>query len=290
MFKNLVIYLKDIKLSHTIFAMPFALAGGLLSGLPMPSMLQWIKVIAAMVFARSFAMGANRLVDAKFDLDNPRTSGRAIPSGALPRESSRKMIITFAVLFIVVSFLLNYTAGILSPLVLAILWSYSYAKRFTWGCHFYLGFCLGLSPVAVNVALGAIPSLGILLLAAGIMFWVGGFDLLYSLQDIAFDKNNRLYSFPSRFGVKMTLLVSRMSFVVSMILLLVSGTMLGLSGIFRIGWCIIGALLFYEHWLIRDVDDYGHSPGISKAFFNTNAAVSIIFIVAVVADLIKFWG
>ena len=289
MLNNLKVYLKDIKLSHSVFALPFAIAGGLLSGLPMPTWLQWVKIIAAMVFARSFAMGANRLIDAKYDQDNPRTAGRAIPSGALTEASSRQVILAFAGLFIGVSFLLNYTAGILSPIVLAILWGYSYAKRFTWGCHYYLGFCLGLSPIAVNVALGTTPSLGILLLAAGILFWVGGFDLLYSLQDLAFDKHTHLYSFPARFGVKKTLLVSRISFVLSMMLLLVSGTMLGLSGVFRAGWCIIGALLFYEHWLIRDVDDAGHSAGISKAFFNTNAAVSIIFIVSVIADLIKLW-
>jgi 4-hydroxybenzoate polyprenyltransferase len=277
-------FVADIKISHSVFALPFAAAGVLLAPLKAPSLLQCFYILLAMVSGRSSAMGANRYLDAVYDLKNVRTAHRAIPSGRLAPKEALSWTLGFGAIFVGVAFLLNWQTGVLSPLLLLVLYLYSYFKRFSWGSHFYLGFCLGLSPIAAHVALGAFPSAGILWLGAGILFWVAGFDLLYSLQDLGFDRSEGLFSFPVRFGVKATVIVSQICFFLSILIFLYSGTILGLSVIFRLGVAIMAAILIFEHWLIRDLDELGHSPGMGKAFFNANAAVSLVFIVSVVLD------
>ncbi len=281
-------FLADIKISHSVFALPFAATGLLLSPLKVPSLMQCLYILLAMVAGRSSAMGANRYLDAVYDSKNKRTANRAIPSGRLKSKDALKITLGFGAIFVCVSFLLSSQTGFLSPLLLLVLYSYSSFKRFTWASHFYLGFCLGLSPIAVNVALGVVPSLGIILLGLGILFWVAGFDLLYSLQDLSFDREEGLYSFPVRFGVNPTVWTSRVCFLAALIIFLYSGTLLGLSVIFRLGVALMAAILVYEHWLIRDLDDLGRSPGMGKAFFNANAAVSVVFIVSVILDLWKY--
>lgn len=283
-------FLSDIKLSHSVFALPFAIAGVLLCGASTPSIWRWICIIAAMVFARSFAMGANRYVDQIYDAKNPRTQQRALPAGKLKPDRALSFTLIFGLLFIGVSFGLNLNAGICSPIILGLLWSYSYCKRLSWICHYYLGFCLGLAPVAAAVALGVDPSQGIILLGIAIMLWVGGFDVLYATQDISFDRNEGLHSIPAKYGVKVSVLVSRVSFALAVFLFLIAGTMLGLSVIFRFGWFLIGLILFYEHWLIRDISAEGKTNGMEPAFFNSNAAVSLIFLAAVILDRWVYGG
>ncbi len=278
-------FLADIKISHSVFALPFAAAGVLLAPLKVPSLMQCLYIFLAMVSGRSSAMGANRYLDAVYDSKNKRTANRAIPSGRLKSKDALILTLGFGAFFVAVSFLLSPQTGLLSPLLLLVLYFYSFFKRFTWASHFYLGFCLGLSPIAANIALGVTPSLGIILLGLGILFWVAGFDLLYSLQDLSFDREERLYSFPVRFGVSPTVWTSRICFFAAMVIFLYSGTLLGLSVIFRLGVALMTAILVYEHWLIRDLDELGRSPGMGKAFFNANAAVSVVFIVSVILDL-----
>lgn len=281
-------FLADIKISHSVFALPFAAAGLLLAPVTFPNGMQCLYILLAMVSGRSSAMGANRYLDAVYDRKNKRTANRAIPSGRLKSKDALKLTLGFGVLFVGVSFLLSRQTGLLSPFLLLVLYAYSFFKRFTWASHFYLGFCLGLSPIAVSVALGVTPSLGILLLGLGILFWVAGFDLLYSLQDLSFDRAEGLYSFPARFGVRPTVWVSRVCFLAAVLIFLYSGTLLGLSVIFRLGVALMAAILVFEHWLIRDLDELGRSPGMGKAFFNANAAVSIVFILSVILDLWKY--
>jgi len=283
-------FLRDIKISHSVFALPFAIAGILLCDVSRPSIRQWLLILLAMVAARSFAMGANRFLDGRIDARNPRTQSRAIPAGHLKPRQTLIYTLGFGFCFVIIAFLLSPSAGKFSLGLLAILWSYSYCKRFSFLSHYFLGICLGLVPVAVCIALGTMPSLGIIGLGMAIMFWVGGFDILYAMQDVVFDKREGLYSLPSKFGIRVSLTISRISFVISLILFLVSGTMLGLSVIYRLGWFLILVILTYEHWLVRDISSDGQTKGMNLAFFNANAAVSLIFLAAVILDRLVYGG
>src|ERR1700731_4497011 len=207
------IVLEMIKFEHSVFALPFALTGALLGarathrGWPTLSQLAW--VVVAMVAARSAAMTVNRIVDLRYDRENPRTKQRALATGALSLQFAWFFTLAAAVLFFVAAWQLNSLALKLAPLAIAILFFYSFTKRFTNWSHIFLGFALGISPAAAWIAVTGGLDWRIVILCAAVTFWVGGFDVLYACQDVDYDRGAGLYSIPKKFGIANALLIAR---------------------------------------------------------------------------------
>ncbi|MEA2102350.1 MAG: UbiA-like polyprenyltransferase [Thermodesulfobacteriota bacterium] len=277
---GLTTYLKMIKFSHTIFALPFALASVVLAYKYTtidPADIFWI--ITAMIGARSAAMGFNRLADAAIDKKNPRTAAREIPSGTMTGRDAVIFILVSAIIFV-------FSAGMLSMLclwlclpVLFMLFFYSFTKRFTWLCHLILGLAIGMVPMAVWVALtGEMPwRIGVLGLA--LLTYIAGFDILYACQDVGFDRDQGLYSIPARFGIKPALVISAALHLATLSCLVglfwifdLNAIYLGLTG-------IIGLLLIVEHWLVTP-DDLSRIP---IAFFHVNSIISVLILVSILA-------
>lgn len=279
-FAKTVTYSRMIKLSHTIFALPFALASVVLVSRVQPltvSHVVWI--IVAMVGGRSAAMGFNRLVDAGIDAKNPRTVIREIPAGNISRGEAGAFVVFSAALFVFAAAMLSRLCFWLSFPVLAILFFYSFCKRFTWAAHLVLGFAIGMVPLAVWIAVAGSFSWNICLLCLTLLTYIAGFDILYACQDADFDRESGLHSIPAHFGVKRALIISDVLHVVSV------GCMLSLFWVFVLGWiylpfvALIAVLFIIEHRLVRP-DDLSKVP---VAFFNVNSAISLIIFVAVLA-------
>src|SRR4029077_17476409 len=219
---RLRIVLEMIKFEHSVFALPFALVGALLAardagGLPTRWQIFWI--IVAMVGARSAAMTINRIADLEYDRRNPRTAMRALPTGELSVGFAWAFTLAASALLVVAAWQLNPLALKLSPVALAVLFFYSYTKRFTSWAHFVLGFCLGMSPAAAWIAIRGSLDWRMLILCAAVTLWVGGFDVLYACQDVEFEKTGGLYSIPNRFGIAGALLIARTMHVLVVCLL-----------------------------------------------------------------------
>jgi len=284
-------YLTLIKFSHTIFALPFALLAmilafreaSLLSAQNMPIMtIFWI--VLAMVGARSGAMGFNRLVDRKWDALNPRTADRPSATGEIsPLQMIFMIVISFALL-IYAAWELNLTAFILSPLAIFLVCIYSYSKRFTSYSQVFLGVAIGAAPIAAWIAVTGNISNTSLLLGGSVFTWIAGFDILYALQDLDFDKKAGLNSIPVRFGLKNSLLISRTLHVITACLWILLAVVESLNLIFHIGIGICCVLLLAEHRLIKPHD----LKGINIAFFNLNAVISIILFLSLTGDLLYF--
>jgi len=275
------IVLEMIKFEHSVFALPFALVGALLAarvggGLPTWRQIFWIVV--AMVSARSAAMTMNRIADLEFDRRNPRTQSRALPTGELSIGFAWMFTLLACAALIVAAWQLNPLALKLSPVALAVLFFYSYTKRFTTWSHFVLGFCLGMSPAAAWIAIRGSLDLRMLVLCAAVTLWVGGFDVLYACQDIEFDKAEGLHSIPKRFGIARALWAARGAHAAMVALLI------WLAWSFRLAWpawagiAVVAALLGYEHSLVK-ADDLSK---INAAFFTVNGYISLLFLL--------FWG
>src|SRR5271170_2178647 len=216
------VVLEMIKFEHSVFALPYALVGALLAarasgGLPTWWQLLWI--IVAMVGARSAAMTMNRIADLEYDRRNPRTANRALPTGELSVGFAWAFTLAASALLVLAAWQLNPLALKLSPVALAVLFLYSYTKRFTSLSHLVLGFCLGMSPAAAWIAIRGSLDWRMLILCAAVTLWVGGFDVLYACQDVDFDKTAELYSIPKRFGIARALLIARLMHVVMVALL-----------------------------------------------------------------------
>lgn len=275
------VYLEMIKVAHTVFALPFALMGAFLAARGAPSLRTVFYIVLAMVGGRSAAMGFNRLVDADIDAKNPRTRERAIPKG----EVSKPMVAVFIFLSVVLLELsaakLNPLCLKLSPVLLLLLFSYSYTKRFTWASHILLGLCLGAAPLAAWVAVTGEFDARILILSFAVLFWVSGFDVLYALQDIEFDRKEGLHSIPRFLGVGRSLWVARGFHLVMAGLLLVGYYSFGLGWWFLAGWGICSAVLVYEHAILH-ADDLSR---LNVAFFNLNGVVSVALCLFTYLDL-----
>ena len=278
-------FARDIKIAHSIFALPFAASALVLARLPLPTAQQCSLLLVCMVTARSFAMGMNRFLDRKVDARNPRTKMRKIPAGELPAARGLLWSLVAAVLFLTASFALSPLAGYCAPVLLAILGGYSLMKHLTWATHWYLGVCLGLAPVGVEIALRGHASPAVIAVAAAVALWTAGFDLLYSLQDMAFDRDAGLNSFPAKFGPGTTLVTSRGCFLAMIALLAAAGVMADLHAIYALGVAAVAAILAYEHWIVRDARDTGASTRLNVAFFNANAYVSVVVLAFVLLDL-----
>lgn len=282
--KSLILFFQDIRLSHSIFALPFAAVGFLLSGAEFPGLITLLLLLACMITARSFAMGANRFLDRHIDRRNPRTADRLIPSGQLNSIKGLGWTLFMGLLFIVCAFLLNPLSGQLSAPLLLILAFYSLMKRISFLTHWYLGFCLGLAPVAVCISLTGTVTLGVLLTAIAVTFWTAGFDILYSLQDIEFDQKESLHSLPARSGVAKSIMISRWCFVAMILCLVLAGISADSGPYFYLGVFLVSLILIAEQWIVRNATLEINHIHINKAFFTVNGWVSVVFYCMVQID------
>jgi 4-hydroxybenzoate polyprenyltransferase len=276
------IVLEMIKFEHSVFALPFALTGALLAARVSrhgwPTFRQVVWIVVAMVAARSAAMTINRIVDVRYDRENPRTSKRALVTGDLTVSFAWLFTIVAVGLFLIAAWQLNLLALELAPIALAVLFFYSFTKRFTNWSHLFLGFALGISPAAAWIAVTGGLDLRILILCAAVTLWVGGFDVLYACQDVEYDQRAGLFSVPKRFGIARALLIARAMHVGVVALLASLAASLALPWPAWVGVAVVAALLAYEHSLVK-TDDLSK---LDAAFFAVNGYISLLFLL--------FWG
>lgn len=281
-------YANFVKLPHTVFALPFALVGVTLASYVAPVsyvMLAW--VVLAFTAARFAAMGFNRIVDRKFDAKNPRTAMREIPSGTMGVKEAKALVIAAILLFELAAWKLNFLCYLLSPFALGwVLW-YSFTKRFTRWSHLVLGLGLGIAPVGGYLAVTGVwsdPWWMLVALAGAVMCWTGGFDILYALQDIDFDRANGLHSLPAKVGAQRALVIARGLHVMTIALLSLVGYAAGQGMLYVAGVGVAAALLVFEHSLVH-ADDVSK---VDKAFFTVNMALSSAFFAFVLAQ--RIWS
>lgn len=274
--------LEMIKFEHSVFALPFALTGALLAarftGQGWPSWRQFLWIIVAMVAARSAAMTMNRIVDLRYDKENPRTAQRALATGALSLQFAWIFTAIAVAVFFAAAWQLNRLTLELAPAALAILFFYSFTKRFTNWSHLFLGFALGISPAAAWIAVTGGLDWRMLILCAAVTLWVGGFDVLYACQDVEFDERAGLFSLPKRFGIANALWMARAMHVGVVALLAWLAAGFALPWPAWAGIAVVAMLLGYEHSLVKAND----LSKLNAAFFAMNGYISISFLI--------FWG
>lgn len=293
-------YLSLIKFSHTIFAMPFALIGFFLGVFESTSIIPgwnakifpplfdweslWIKlilVVACMIFARSAAMAFNRYLDRSFDAKNPRTAIREIPSGIISANSALVFTVISSFLFIITCYFINRICFFLSPVALLVVLGYSYTKRFTPLCHLILGLGLALAPIGAYLAVTAHFSLLPVLFSLTVIFWVSGFDIIYSLQDEEFDKSQKLYSMPAWLGKPKALRISEILHGLSAACIIFAGIDGNFGWLYWIGVLIFCGMLIYQHSIVKPTD----LKKVNLAFMTANGIASVVFAAFVIADL-----
>jgi 4-hydroxybenzoate polyprenyltransferase len=280
---KLVIILSDIKVQHTVFALPFAVMSAFLAAGGMPETQKLVWIVVCMVGARSAAMAFNRIMDARFDKANSRTANRALPAGQVDVQSYWFFLIASSLLFIFSAWMLNPLAFYLSPIALVIVFFYSLTKRFTMFCHFWLGLAISVAPVGAWVAIREEISLLSLLLGAAVVFWLIGFDILYACMDVEADRANHLNSIPQRLGVEMALKLAWASHALMVVFLLVlCGLSVLLGWLAGVGVALVAGLLVYEHSLVNK-DDLSK---VNMAFFNVNGVISIGLMAIVIVDCV----
>ncbi len=284
-----------IKIEHSIFALPFAWLGLFSAARGWPGLQTFILLSLAMISGRSFAMVMNRIADLRYDTANPRTAKRPLVTGEISMTQATIFAVGAAALLLLFSALLNVPCFWLGVLVLLLSLLYSYAKRFTWLCHFILGTVLGLSPLAGWLASGAVfiapplttlePSalafLPPLLLGLAVMFWVAGFDIIYACQDIEFDREHKLFSMPAHFGLDRALGLAAAFHANTVLFLLLGGWLLGLGLLWYVVLLVVAALLFWQHRMVSPSD----LSKVNAAFFTLNAAVSPLIFIGVLLSL-----
>ncbi len=276
---RLAIFAADIKLSHSIFAMPWAILATCMAALPgSPKIGQLALIVLCMIFARTAAMGANRLFDAKIDMKNPRTAARAIPSGKLSTSYVAVIILISSLFFNASASLFGFVYGNWLPLISALpvllfICAYPFFKRFTRWCHYYLGICLALAPICAWVAIAGTLSTEPLLMAGAVMLWTAGFDIIYACLDYQSDLQTGVYSIPSQFGIPGALWISRLTHLGCIGLLVMLGMISEtLSTYYAIGVGIAVLLLTCEHIIVRP----GRLGNIKLAFFTLNGVISLV--------------
>jgi 4-hydroxybenzoate polyprenyltransferase len=279
---NVRVSLEMIKWEHSIFALPFALCGAMLASNGWPSAWQLLWIIVAMVAARSAAMAFNRYADAEIDGANPRTSQRALPAGILNKNFVAAFVVIASAIFVFSAAMLNRLTLILSPVALAIVFLYSYTKRFTRWSHLVLGFALGIAPAAAWIAIRGSLDPRILLLTGAVMFWVGGFDVLYACQDCEFDTSFGLQSVPRHYGIGNALLLARIMHALMLLFLFAVVFAFGLGKLAIAGVIAVAALIAYEHSLVSAKD----LSKLNAAFFTMNGIISVVLFLFVAADLL----
>lgn len=274
-------YGRMIRFSHTVFALPFALSAVVLAqrvNAIGAADLFWI--LAAMIGARSAAMGFNRIVDARFDRDNPRTAGREIPSGRISLRSAAVFVALSSALFVGAAAILNMLCLLLSVPVLLVLFGYSYTKRFTRWSHLNLGFAISLAPMGAWIALTGSFSWGILSLSLALMTYIAGFDIIYACQDVDFDRTRNLFSVPAHYGVDAALRLAAGLHVISFCFFGLVYLFFDMGWIYLAAVAVIGGLFVLEHRLVRG----GDLKHIELAFFHVNSVISVVLFLGVLAD------
>ena len=275
--------LEMIKWEHSFLTLPFGLTGAVLAARGIPSARSLVWICIALVAARSAAMAFNRLADANIDAANPRTKSRALPAGKLSREFVTGFVVVTSAILIFAAWQLNPLAFRLSPLALAIVFLYSYTKRFTRWSHLALGLAMGIAPAAAWIAVRGSFDPRILLLTAAVVFWGAGFDILYGCQDYEFDRSAaQVYSVPKAFGIRNALRLARVFHVVTFTFLVSMVLAFGLGKIAMAGVLIVGLLLIYEHSLVKH-DDLSR---LNAAFFTMNGFISMGFLFFIAADFL----
>ncbi len=285
------VFLEMIKFEHTIFALPFAYLGMVIGSFEkfaqLPTWSEFLWITLAMVGARSAAMALNRLIDSTIDKLNPRTATRAIPAGKLSIKETIIFVLISLFIFIIATLQLSPLAIKLLPLALIILIFYSYTKRFTWLCHFFLGAAIGLAPVAAWIAITNEITFAAVVLYISVALWTAGFDIIYATQDVEFDHEHGLHSIPVRFGIRNALLIARVTHVITILGLLLFFTQVNLGIWYIIGIIVASFILYYEHSIISPTD----LSRLNIAFFTMNGVLSVvIFSFTFIDILVKlFW-
>ncbi|WP_078391174.1 UbiA-like polyprenyltransferase [Shouchella patagoniensis] len=279
-------FMRMIKVEHTVFALPFAFLAMLLGSLTVsgqfPTLWQWLWVTVAMVGARSAAMSLNRVIDANIDKHNPRTAQREIPAGLLSKTDVWIFIVvSFALLFLA-AFQLNMLSVYLLPIAVFFLVFYSYTKRFTWLCHVVLGITIGIAPLGGWVAVTGELSVTALCLFFAVMFWLAGFDTVYATQDSEYDRENGLYSIPSRFGIAKALWIARSFHVFSFIFFVTLFFVSELKWIYLMGVLLAGGIMIYQHAIVKK-DDLSR---VQLAFFPMNGTLSVLLFMFAFVDML----
>ena len=280
--RNIGVTLEMIKWEHSVFALPFALTGAMLAahGWPPAAKLGWIVV--CMISARSAAMAFNRWADADLDARNPRTKMRAIPAGLLTRKFAAGFTLAMSAIFLLGAWRLNRLTLILSPVVLAVLFLYSYTKRFTRWSHLFLGLALGLAPTGAWIAVRGSLDPRIVVLTAAVLFWVAGFDVLYACQDQAHDRSAGLLSIPATMGLTAAFWIARLMHLIMLVLLVWLVMLFHLGPLAGAGIVAVAGLLLWEHFIVSPRD----MTRMNAAFFTMNGVIALVFFVFVAADLL----
>lgn len=279
-------YLELIKVEHTVFALPFALTSALIAANGFPTAYQLFWIVVALFGARTAAMSLNRLIDAEIDAKNPRTANRHIPRGAVKKVEALFLSIFGFLLMVYSAYKLNPLALKLSPLAVVILTVYSFTKRFTSLCHLVLGIAVSLAPLGAWVAVRGTIDLPALLLSLAVALWVAGFDIIYALQDVEFDRKEGLYSLPSRLGIERALLISKLFHLSTLLLLLAVGFMEKLGLFYYLGLLISSLLMVKEHLIVSR-----EREKVAFAFFNLNGYISLTVFLFTLLDFLrrKLW-
>lgn len=284
MLKQAAMYLRMIKFSHSIFALPFAFTAALMAAEGIPSLWQILWITLAMVGARSGAMGLNRVIDSNIDAQNPRTREREVPSGKISVRAALTFSTASLALMVFSAWMLNPLCLKLSPVAIAILVLYSYSKRFTWGAHFVLGIAISAAPLGAWIAIKGSFDFKVFFLAAAVVFWLAGFDILYALQDTNFDRAHGLKSIPARFGIKRSIFLSRIFHLTSWGFLVFAGAVFSMGKAYWAGMAVVAVLFLYEHSLVRH-DDLSR---LDMAFFNMNGYISMTVLAFTLLDYLVF--
>ena len=266
---------------HTIFALPFAFMGMLLGAGGLPALSQILWITAAMVGARTAAMTFNRIADRRLDAANPRTRGRPLPSGRLALGWATLVLVLSCALFLLAAWALGPVCLALAPLALVIVLGYSYTKRFTWLSHVILGLALAIAPVGAWLAVSGPASIVPALLAAAVLLWTAGFDIIYACQDVGFDRGHGLASLPARFGIRVALRISSAFHLLMVAALVAVGLTARLGIAYFTGLTLAAAFLLYEHRIVRP-DDLSR---VNIAFFTLNGWISVVLCLATLIDL-----
>jgi 4-hydroxybenzoate polyprenyltransferase len=284
-------YLSLVKFSHTIFALPFALIGFVLGIAALKNnnielqtnevIIRFFLVLVCMITARSAAMGFNRYLDRHFDQLNPRTAIREIPAGVIQAKKALGFVVVNALIFIIATYFINPICFYLSPVALFVILFYSYTKRFTYLCHLVLGIGLSLAPIGAYLAVTGVFNILPLLFSFAIIFWVSGFDIIYSLQDADFDKSQLLYSIPSYWGLNKALSIARVLHVYSASFVIVAYFIGGFHWIYLIGLLVFVGMLLYQNSIVKPND----LSKVNIAFMTANGIASIVFSIFVIASI-----
>ena len=287
MVKSIKNYLSLVTFAHTVFAMPFALIGFFL-GLKVMNFETYkpwwellIMVLLCMVFARSAAMAFNRWLDAEYDAINPRTAIREIPAGIISKKNAMVFVVTSCIAFVITTYFINTLCLALAPVALFVILFYSYTKRFTPLCHLVLGLGLSLAPIGAYIAVTGKFAIVPVLFSLSVLSWVSGFDIIYALQDEAFDRANNLRSIPTLLGMKRALYVSEILHFLSFASIFIAGILGHFTGFYWAGAAIFGYFLIYQHTLVKPND----LSKVNRAFFTSNGIASVVFSLFVLIDI-----